>query len=270
MKNIPTFEDFVFESLNEAKGPDMKDVQRLQKEFEKKAKFVKNMKGMDWKVATEPIIVTNKDIDLKSSASGNYMITGAYKAYGPVYKIEYIAVAPNPKFPKTMGVYIKEFDENVFNKFVNAHEKQLLDPSRLDPTAIKNLSQLVAQFVTDELNAYFGSTSTSSDTSIKALIEDMFKDAEVSEISGGRLRVDFYVKRVGDGKSVGKTNLLFIVSPEHQTIEFKNPDVRTQLQDTYTDIKGLSQFIKSSIRDWKANDREKYEESKYQQWRSEN
>lgn len=270
MKNIPTFEDFVNESLNEAKGPDMKDVQRLIKEFEKKVKFIRNMKGMDWRTATEPVIVTNRDLDLKGSASGNYLITAVYKMYGPGYKVEFVTVEPNPKFPKTMGVYTKTFDEQVWTKFVHAHDKQFQDPSRLDANSIKNLSPIVGQFVTDELNAYFGSTSTTSDTSIKGLIEDTFKDAEVSEISGGRLRVDFYVKRAGDGKVVGKTNLLFIVSPEHQTVEFKNPDSRAQLQDTYADIKNLSQFIKSTMRDWKANDRERYEEGKYQQWRSEN
>ena len=262
--------DIVEESLNEAKGPDMKDVQRLQKEFETKVKFIKNMKGMNWRTATEPVIITNKELDLKGSASGNYMITAVYKMYGPVYKVEYVAVEQNPKFPKTMGIWTKTFDEQVWEKFVHAHDKQFEDPSRLSPASIKNLSPMVVQFVTDELNAYFGSNAGPADTSIKGLIEDAFKDAEVSEISGNRLRVDFFVKRAGDGKNVGKTNLLFIVSPEHQTVEFKNPDSRNPLQDTYTDIKDLSRFIKSTMRDWKAADREKYEESNYQQWRSEN
>lgn len=271
MKNIPMFEDFVNQMMvNEAKGLDMKDVQRLQKEFEKKVKFIKNMKGMDWRMATEPVIVTNKDLDLKGSASGNYMITSVYKMYGPVYKIEYVGVEPNPKFPKTMGVWTKTLDEQVWKKFVGAHDKQFEDPSSLSPNSVKNLSPMVAQFVTDELNAYFGSSTGPTDTTTKGLIEDAFKDAEVSEISGNRLRVDFYVKRAGDGKAVGKTNLLFIVSPEHQTVEFKNPDSINPIQDTYTDIKDLSRFIKTTIANWKATDREKYEESKYQQWRSEN
>jgi len=264
------FFDVIEESVvNEAKGPDLKDVQRLQKEFEKKTKFINNMKGMDWRSATEPIIVTNKDLDLKGSASGNYMITAAYQMYGPVFKVEYVAVEQNPKFPKTLGVWTKTLDEQVWNKFVHAHDKQLLPASRLDANAIKILSPMVAQFVTDELNAYFGANTQNADTSLKGLITDTFKDSEVSEISGNRLRVDFYVPRAGDGKAVGKTNLLFIVSPEHQTIEFKNPDSRNPVQDTYTDFKGLSQYIKNTIRDWKAADREKYEEWKYNQWKSE-
>lgn len=268
MKNIPTFEDFVFESaLNEAKGPDMKDVQRLQKNFEEKLKFIKNMKGMNWRTATEPVIITNKDLDLKGSASGNYMVTAVYKMYGPVHKVEYVAVEPNPKFPKTMGVWTKTLDEQVWEKFVKAHDSQFEDPSRLDANSVKTLTPMVVQFVTDELNAYFGTMSP--DTSIKGLIEDTFKDAEVSEISGNRLRVDFYSKRAGDGKAVGKTNLLFIVDPTHQTVEFKNPDSRAQLQDTYVDIKTLARYIKEQIRLWKAADQQKYDEWKFNQWKSE-
>lgn len=258
MKNIPTFESFILESvLNEAKGPDMKDIQRLVKNFETKSKFVKNMKGMDWRVATEPIIVTNKDLDLKGSASGNYLITGAYKIYGPHYKIEFISVEPNPKFPKTMGVYTKEFDENVFNKFIDAHKDQLLDPSRLDVKSIKDLSVAVGQFTTDEFNLLIGAIEP--DTSLKGSIESSFKDAEVSEISNGRLRLDFYSKRAGDGKAVPKQNLLFIVDPTHQTVEFKNPDVRGDFQETYTDLKNLSRFVKDSIRRWKDADKARYD-----------
>jgi hypothetical protein len=264
MKNIPTFEDFV---LNEAKGPDLKDVNRLVKNFEQKAKFVKNMKGMNWKVATEPIIVTNKDLDLKQAATGNYMITGAYEAYGPIFKIEYIALAPNPKFPKTMGVYIKEFDKNVFDKFVDAHKDQFLDPSRLDPKAIKDLAVMVGQFATDELNTIFGVTSQADAGTFKSAIESAFKDVEVSEISNDRLRLDFYSKRAGDGKAVPKTNLLFIVDPTNQTVEFKNPDSRGQFQDAYTDIKSLSRFIKDSIRNWKDADRDRYEASNQEAFR---
>jgi len=260
MKNIPTFESFILESsINEAKGPDLKEAMKCAKEFERKSKFVKNMKGMNWKLATEPIIITNKDLDLKGSASGNYMITGAYKAYGPAYKIEFISVEPNPKFPRTMGVYTKEFDEKIFDKFVDAHKDQFLDPSRLDTKAIKDLSVLVNDFIVSELNAMFPPSSSAGGESFKSSVENMFKDAEVSDISGGKIRLDFYLKRAGDGKSVPKQNLFFVVDPTHQTVEFTNPDRNGNFRDSYTDIKTLSTFVKNSIRDWKEADKATYD-----------
>jgi hypothetical protein len=277
MKNIPTFEDFVNESvLNEAKGPDLREVNKVVKAFNEKTKFIKMMKANGAFVCTEPIIVTNKDLDLKGSASGNYLITLVYK-FGPSYesqsKVEFICVEPNPKFPRTMGVYSKVIDDNVWEKFKKDHEKQLLEPESLTPQAIKDAGEIVRVFVTNELTAMLppeapkGEFVADNAASVKAAIEGAHKDAEVSEISNGRLRVDFYSKRAGDGKAVPKTNLLFIVDPQHQTVEFKHPDSRGQFQDAYTSLRDLSRFMKDSIRNWKDADRDRYEASRQEAFR---
>jgi hypothetical protein len=259
MKNIPTFEDYVIEqTLNEAKGLDLKMIQKCVKEFLQKTKFVKNMKGMSWRVATEPIIVTNKDLDLKNSASGNYLITGMYEKYGPVYVIEYVKVSPSPKFPDSLGTFAKAFDKAVWEKFLNAHKNQFLDPSRLDPKSITDASVFVEQFITSELTAMLPQGNTGEDpNSIKSQLIKTFKDAQIKDVSNGRLRVDFFFKRAGDGRSVAKTNLLFIVDPSAQTVEFKNPDKIGAPQEAFSSVRDLVNTIRNFISLWKEEDQEK-------------
>jgi hypothetical protein len=254
MKNIPTFEDFIFE----AKGPDPREIKKAVKDFMSRTKFVRNMLDMNWRLPSEPIVITNKDLDIKGSATGNYLITGVYSKYGPKYMVEFYMAMPNPKFPKTLGVFTKEFDKNVWEKFVADHDKQLLQPRELNAKTITDASVFVEQFITNELNSIFGSTDSSAEVQSDTVLgefQKFFKAAEVTEISDNRLRLNYWFKRAGDGSAVPKTNLFFIVDPQHRTVEFKNPDKRTPIQDTYTDLRDLHRIIGDMISVWKAEDR---------------
>jgi hypothetical protein len=258
MKNIPSFDSFINESIiNEAAGPDLREVKKCMKEFMKRTKFIKNMQGMDWQLPSEPIIVTNKDLDIKGSASGNYLITAVYEKYGPKYMIEFHMVMPNPKFPGGMGSFTKEFDKNVWEKFANAHKNQLLSPNQLNVKTITDASVFVEKFLTDELNALYNTTAAAA-PSILSEFQKMFKVAEVTELSDGRIRLNYWFKRAGDGSAVPKTNLFFIVDPQHQTVQFKNPDKITPNQETYTSMRELHNLVGAMISDWKSEDKAKY------------
>jgi hypothetical protein len=99
-------------------------------------------------------------------------------------------------------------------------------------------------------------------------IKTALKDAEVRKLSDNRLRLDFYSKRAGDGKSVSKQNLLFIVDPQKEMIEFKNPDSYAKFETKYSSVRELSKFVKDSIRDWKQKDKAKYDQWKHNAWRN--
>jgi hypothetical protein len=254
MEHIKTFESF----LNESAGPDLREVKKCMKEFMKRTKFIKNMQGMDWQLPSEPIIVTNKDLDIKGSASGNYLITAVYKKYGlrPKYMIEFHMVKPNPKFPDGIGSFTKEFDKNVWEKFANIHKNQLLSPNQLNVKTITDASVFVEKFLTDELNALYNTTAAAT-SSILSEFQKMFKAAEVTELSDNRIRLNYWFKRAGDGSAVPKTNLFFIVDLEQQTVQFKNPDKITPIR-TYTSMRELHNLVGAMISDWKSEDKEKY------------
>jgi hypothetical protein len=262
MKNLPTFEEFVNESLNEALSLDVRDVPKIVKDFVSRTKHIKNLKEKDWLTASEIIIVTDKDFDIKGkSTTGNYMLLGLYKTYGPVYKVEWASVRPDMKYPANAGIYNKEIDKGTWEKLKNAHERQMIDPKRLSASDIKNTGDLLGTFITDEINSSLvpvkGQFDSMNAESIKMEIESAYKDSEVSIIRGDKVRVDFYFKRAGDGRNVAKTNLMFIIDPSNQSIEFKNPDVNGFSRANYRNLKDISSFFKNSIQTWKDEDKRK-------------
>jgi hypothetical protein len=260
MKNIPSFEEFVNESLNESLSLTLRDVPKIVKDFVSRTKYIKNLKEKDWLTASEIIIVTDKDFDIKGkSTTGNYMLLGLYKTYGPVYKVEWASVRPDMKYPANAGIYNKEIDKATWEKLKNAHERKMIDPKSLTANDIKNTGDLLGKFITDEINTSSvpvkGQFDPTNSGSIKMEIESAYKDSEVSIVRGDNVRVDFYFKRAGDGRNVAKTNLFFIIDPSQQSVEFKNPDVSGLSRANYRNMRDISAFFKSSIQAWKDEDK---------------
>lgn len=264
MKNILSYEEFVNESLNEALSLDFRDVPKIVKDFVSRTKNIKNLKEKDWLTASEIITVTDKDFDIKGkSTTGNYMLLGLYKTYGPVYKVEWASVRPDMKYPSNAGIYNKEIDKGTWEKLKKAHERKMIDPKSLSVGDIKNTGDLLGKFISDEINTSSvpvkGQFDSINSESIKIEIESAYKDSEVSIISGDKVRIDFYFKRAGDGRNVSKNNLMFIIDPLNQSIEFKNPDVSGLSRSNYRNMKDISSFFKSSIQTWKEEDKRKYD-----------
>ena len=139
----------------------------------------------------------------------------------------------------------------------------MVDPNNLTPSDINKAGNLMVQFLTDEINAAFppkpvkGQFDPTNSESIKMEVESAHRDAEVSILSSGVVRVDFYRKSAGDGRNVAKTNLLFLIDPNRQTVEFKNPSSSKFLEVKYTSLRDLSNFFKDSIKGWEDEENRK-------------
>ena len=261
MKHLHTFESFLNESLNEAIKLNLREIPKLVKEYVDRAKYIGDLKKKSWWTAADIITITDKDFDVKGkSASGNYMLLGLYELSGPVYKIEWAAVRPD-----MVAIFSKEIDKRTWEKLLKAHQRQMVDPKNLTPADVNKAGNLMAQFLTTEINMAVppkpvkGNLDPTNADSVKMEVEGAHKDADVSIISGGKVRVDFYSKRAGDGRNVAKTNLLFIIDPAQQTVEFKNPDSSKFFQVKYQNMKDISQFFKDSIKGWVEDDKKKYD-----------
>jgi len=268
MNHIHTFAEFLNESLNEASLVDfnLRAVPKITKEYVSRTKYIKNYKGQGrWSAAATPIIITDRDFDVKGkSASGNYLLLSLYK-YAGEYKIEWAAVKPDAKYPNGIGIFQKEIDQRTWEKLLKTHERQMIDPDSINSTHIKSAGDVLEQFITNELQAMApvgpvkGQFDPANAESIKMEVESAHRDAEVSIINGDKVRVDFYFKRAGDGRNVAKTDLMFIIDPTSQTVEFKNPSSSVFLQEKYSSLKDISQFFKNSIQTWKEDDKKKYD-----------
>jgi len=259
MKHLHNFEGFLNENLNEAAKFGIRDVQRLYKEYVDRSKYIADLKKKSWWTAADMITITDRDFDVAGkSISGNYMLISLYQLSGPVYKIEWAAVRPDK-----VAIFSKEIDKRTWEKLLKAHQRQMVDPNTLTPVDINKAGDLIKQFLTTEINAAFppkpikGQFDPANSESIKLEIESAHRDAEVSIVNNGIVRVDFYRKRAGDGRNVAKTNLLFLVDPTRQTVEFKNPDSSKFVEVKYTKLKDLSDFFKESIKGWEEEDKRK-------------
>lgn len=259
MSRIHTFESFLNENLNEAAKVSLKDVQRLYKEYVDRSKYIGDLKKKSWWTAADIITLTDSDFSVSGkSVSGKYMLLGLYQIAGPTYKIEWAAVKPD-----TVAVFSKEIDKRTWEKLLKAHQRQMVDPSNLTSADINKAGNLMVQFLTDEVNAAFppkpvkGQFEPSNPESIKMEIESAHRDAEVSILGNGVVRVDFYRKSAGSGRNVAKTNLLFLIDPNRQTVEFKNPSSSKFLEVKYTSLRDLSNFFKESIQGWEDEEKKK-------------
>jgi hypothetical protein len=263
MFNIPTFEEFINESLL-TEGVvefNLKSVPKIVKDYLSRTKYIKNIKGQGrWSAASEPIIITDKDFEVKSkSATGNYLLLSLYKFAGEC-KIEWAAVKSDAKYPNGIGIFQKVIDEGSWDAIYKAHQRKMVDPKSINANDIKNGGEILGKFITDELNlmitpkpAIPGQFDGANDESVKDAIQDEFSEADVTVKSAGKVRVDFSIKDAQGGNA----NLWFMIYPEHRQIDFHRPDFSGHVQDTYSDMKNISKFIKDSIKIWKAENKAK-------------
>jgi hypothetical protein len=265
MKHIHTFERFINESIiNEGSFVDfnLRAVPKIVKDYVSRTKYIKNYKGQGrWSAAAEPIIITDRDFDVKGkSASGNYLLLSLYKFAGE-YKIEWAAVRPDAKYPNGIGIFQKAIDQRAWENLLKAHQRQMVDPDSINSTHIKNAGDVLGQFITDELRAMGpvapvkGQFEPASRESVKLELESAYKDVTVEILKDGRVRADFYHKRAGDGRNVPKTNLVFLIDAPNQIIEFVNPDSSQREEIKYNTLKDIGQFIQQCTRAWKDEDK---------------
>lgn len=268
MNRIHTFEEFLNESLNEASLVDfnLRAVPKIVKDYVSRTKYINNFKGQGrWSTGATPIIISDRDFNVTGkSVSGKYLLLSLYK-FADEYKIEWAAVRPDAKYPNGIGIFQKVIDKSSWESLLKAHKRQMIDPDSINASHIRSAGDALGQFITDELQAMApvgpvkGKFDPANAESIKMEVESAHRDAEVSIISGDKVRVDFYSKRAGDGRNVAKTDLMFIIDPSQQSVEFKNPDVSGFTQSRYQDLKSLSRFFKDSIQSWKEEDKRKYD-----------
>ena len=272
MINLNTYEDYM--SLNENRAPGVRDIQKALKSTKEKTKFIRNMKDMNAHVATESIVFSNRDfpeVGEVPSATGNYLLSSMYEMKDKEFvmrkKIEFVKIGPNAK--DSMGVYSRFVNEKDWERFLKDHKNQLLDPRQLNPKAILDLVSIIEGFLNSEIALMFPADAPPPTDNLENQLKSKFSDVEVSEISGERLRLNFFFKRQGDGSAVPKTNLYFIVDPNGQSVEFKNPDKINPIQDTWTDLRNLVQIIKDHISEWKDEDKQKYQNASQEAFRQE-
>jgi hypothetical protein len=263
MNHIPTFEDFINESLL-TEGVvefNLKSVPKIVKDFNSRTKYISNIKNQGrWSAVEEPIIITDKDFEVKGkSATGNYLLLSLYKFAGEC-KIEWAAVRPDAKYPNGIGIFQKVLDEGTWNSLMKAHQRKMVDPKSINANDIKRGGDILGKFIEDELNLMASPNSSrkgqfdgADDESVKDSIQNEFGEADVTIKSRGKVRVDFSIK---DAQG-GKTNLWFMIYPEHRQMDFHRPDFSGHVQDTYSDMKSISKFIKDSIKIWKAENKAK-------------
>lgn len=274
MKNLTTYEDYM--SLNENRAPGARDIQKALKSTKEKTKFIRNMQGMNAHVATESIIFSTRDfpeVGEVPSATGNYLLSSMYEMKDKESvmrkKIEYVKIGPNAK--DSMGIYSRFVDDKDWERFLKDHKNQLLEPRQINPKAILDLVSIIEGFLNSEIALMFPPNSPKPPVGegLEDQLKAKFGDVEISGISDDRLRLNFFFKRMGDGSAVPKTNLYFIVNPNGQSVEFKNPDKINPIQDTWTDIRNLVQIIKDRIAEWKEEDKQKYQDASQEAFRQE-
>ena len=259
------FNAFVGESvhINEAKVPTKKDIANAVKKWKSfaNANAIRNMQKVDFRVATKPLELSASIIGAEKYQS-EVILIGVYDSRGQK-SAQYSSVG----YDGVIGLFASNLSDKEYDNIINTYGTDLLDPSKLDKSAIVKAAGWMQDYLDRKLDEFINNPTDKENTILNDLTKAFGKSAASINVSSkGNITLKFH-QNIKTGRFTNTEEILYVVNPTDGTVGvYSVSDDYVRNPQPYRDINDLIKILKSNIADWKRINKERSQASQLRTW----